>query len=114
MSKKELIDIKSNGFIEKVTPKMPGDHIYFFECPNCGSIHLRHAGYVKTLAPFIRPGDEKQVDAQNAYVMVCVKCRFCYAWINEQVYDITDKIDLEAWEKMEAELHKATGPGGEC
>ncbi len=95
-------------------PKKPGKEIFMFECTNCGGVHLRHAGYVKSLVPFIRPGDEKRVDAMDKHVMVCVKCRSCFVWINEQVYDVTDQIDLEAWEKAEAELHQATGPGGQC
>ena len=30
------------------------------------------------------------------------------------MYDITDRIDLEAWEELEREMEKCTGPGGEC
>lgn len=29
-------------------------------------------------------------------------------------YDVTDKIDMDAWDKAERELHRATGPGGQC
>lgn len=35
-------------------------------------------------------------------------------WINEQMYDVTDQIDLKAWEKTEKEAQAATGPGGQC
>ena len=46
--------------------------------------------------------------------MVCVKCRKSFIWYNEQMYEVTDIIDIEAWAKAERELNEATGPGGEC
>ena len=108
------------GFSEKVTPKEIPDDVFLFECPKvvdgkrCNNTHVRHAGYVQELIPFIRSGGEKRVANEKRQVMVCTKCRACYIWINEQMYDITDKIDLEAWEKLEREMDNATGPGGEC
>jgi len=47
-------------------------------------------------------------------VMVCVKCKHSYIWVSEQMYDVTEHVDLNAWEKTEKEAHKATGPGGQC
>lgn len=75
------------------------------------------AGYVKSLIPMIYPdatGGEKRVEQTDYQVHVCVACRTPYTWINSQVYDLTGQVDLEAWEKAEKELHKATGPGGQC
>jgi len=113
-NKTDLIHPDNEGFVECVTAKEPPDSVFFFECKACKSIHYRHAGYVKTMAPFMRSGGEKKVSVNDYQVMVCVKCKKCYAWINEQMYDITDKIDIKAWEKTEQEMQAMTGPGGDC
>ncbi len=112
----DLIDPKNEGFVERVTPKEPGKDIFFYECQKegCGGVHFRHAGYVEIMVPFMRPGNEKRIGMSSEQVKICVKCKSAFVWVNEQVYDVTDKIDLEAWEKTEIELQKATGPGGEC
>jgi hypothetical protein len=80
----------------------------------CGSIHFRHAGYTQMLLPYMKPGGVKEVILENRQVMVCVKCKSCFVWDGNQLHDVTHKIDLNAWEKTETEMHKATGPGGEC
>lgn len=80
----------------------------------CGGVHFRHAGYIHNMLPFMRANQEKKVELQSYQVMVCVKCRSSYAWVYDQLYDISQHIDLEAWEKLEKEAHKATGPGGQC
>jgi hypothetical protein len=101
------------GFAERVTPKPP-DEVFFFACPRCQGIHFRHAGYVHSMLPFLKPQGEKHVAVEAHQVMVCVKCRSASVRIGEQTYDVTDRVDLEAWEKFEKEAHKATGPGGNC
>jgi len=110
----DLVHPGNEGFVERVTPKKPDESIFLFKCKNCGKTHFRHAGYVMTMLPFMRSGGEKRVNLEEMRVMVCVSCKNCFVWINEQMYDITDQIDLQAWEKTEKEAHKATGPGGEC
>lgn len=114
VTKAELtVHPEAEGFREKVTPKKPNEDVFFFKC-KCGGIHLRHAGYAKVMVPFIKAGGKKEVAMQEERVMVCVACKKCYIWNGEQMYDVTDKIDLKAWEKTEREAHKATGPGGDC
>lgn len=105
---------QGEGFVERITPKKPEEDLFLFACPTCDGKHFRHAGYVQSLLPFIRPQNEKRMSCDNVLVLVCVACRKCYCWINEQMYDVTGQLDLQAWEKAEIELHKATGPGGEC
>lgn len=104
------------GFAERVTPQAmtEANGVFLFECKGCGGAHFRHAGYVQTMLPFLRPGGEKRINVDNLQVMVCVKCRKCYVWLNEQMYDVSDRIDLKAWETFEREAHRATGPGGQC
>lgn len=80
----------------------------------CNGVHFRHAGYIHTMLPFMRSNQEKKVELQQYQVMVCVKCRASYVWVYDQLYDVSEHIDLEAWEKLEKEAHKATGPGGQC
>lgn len=111
----ELVHPGAEGFRERVMPKQATDAggIHFYKC-TCGGQHFRHAGYMQTMAPFMRPGGEKRIDIMDRHVMVCVKCRKAFLWINEQMYDVTERIDLEAWEKFEREAHRATGPGGDC
>ena len=112
----ELIDPSAEGFKERVTPKLPEESsgVFFFKCPSCGGTHFRHAGYMESMVPFMRAGLKKRIGVDSLHVKVCVKCRKAFVWLNEQMYDVTDQIDLEAWEKAERELHKATGPGGDC
>jgi len=111
--KQDLVHPGADGYVERVTPIKPPDTVSFFKC-ECNSVHYRHAGYMKTMVPFLRSGGDKRVDVHDYQVMVCVACKNSYVWINEQMYDVTDKIDLSAWEKTEKEAHRATGPGGQC
>lgn len=109
----EIVHPDREGFVERVTPKS-ADGVLFYKCGGCRGCHFRHAGYMQVMLPFMRSGGEKRVNLDDNRVMVCVKCRKCYAWINEQMYDVTDKVDMGAWEATEKELHKTTGPGGQC
>ena len=85
------------------------------KCPKCDNIHFRHAGYVETVLPYVEAGGQSRVVNESHAVKVCTKCKHSYVSIGqEHMYDITSKIDLEAWEKAEKELHKATGHGGQC
>jgi len=109
----DLVHPANEGFKEKITPKPIDEKVFIFSCV-CGKSHFRHAGYIKTLLPYLKPGGAKSMVTENQSVMVCVACRKSYVWFDEQMYDVSDKIDLEAWEKAEKELHRATGPGGQC
>jgi hypothetical protein len=121
---KDLVHPDRDGFRERITPKEPTEEngVFMFKCSNtigvfkkkCNNVHFRHAGYTEILLPFIRAGNQKRVNAESHHVKVCTKCRACYVWINEQMYDITDQIDIKAWEKVEKEIHSTTGPGGDC
>jgi hypothetical protein len=112
----ETITINLNEFSSKVVPKKLEDDnkLFLFKCYECGGMHFRHAGYFEMIMPYVRADQSRNVSTDSYSVKVCVKCRTCYIWINDQVYDVTKQIDLEAWEKFEQEVHKATGPGGNC
>lgn len=88
--------------------------VLFFKCKRCGGLHFRHAGYVHSLVPFMLSGGDKRIDADPKQVMICVKCRAAFVWLNSQAYDMTDQIELEAWHWLEEDALRATGPGGEC
>ncbi len=110
-----MISMGADEFSKKVTPKKiseAGD-LFFFQC-QCDNVHFRHGGYVEVLVPFMRADKTKNVSKDSLQVMICTKCHTCYVWLNEQMYDVTELIDIEAWEKTERELQKATGPGGNC
>ena len=109
----EIVHPDNDGFKERVTAKSPND-LHIFKCAKCGKAHFRHAGYIQTMLPFMRAGNEKRISLEREQVMVCISCKKCYIWVNEQMYDVTDMIDLQAWDKSEKEMHKATGPGGQC
>lgn len=64
--------------------------------------------------PFMKADKSKNVTADSYGVKVCAKCKKCYVWANERMYDVTKLIDVEAWEKTEKEMQKMTGPGGDC
>jgi hypothetical protein len=110
----EIVHPGASGFLEKVTPKKLNDKLHFFKCTNCGNAHFRHAGYMESMVPLMRQGGEKTVIVDSYQVKLCVKCKRSYIWVNEQMYDITEHIDLSAWEKTEQNAYKATGPGGQC
>lgn len=117
MDEKQALTLAKDAFRESVKPKkITGDNkdLFLFRCDECDNHHFRHAGYLEGLMPFIRPDKVKRVDKSSYCVMVCTKCRACYIWLNEQMYDVTALIDLEAWAKAERELQQATGPGGQC
>src|SRR5688572_23199284 len=109
----DLVHPGAEGFVERVTPKKPGEGLFFFKC-SCGHGHFRHAGYMEIMLPFMRSGGEKRVGLDQSHVIVCVKCKKCFVWVNEQMYDVTDQVDMQAWEKLEKDAQKATGPGGDC
>lgn len=96
------------------------DDMIVFKCPGtyrrkpCGHTHFRHAGYMQFLIPWMKSDKKRKISKESTQVMVCVKCRSAYVYLNDTFYDVTDKIDLQAWEKTEKEMQKATGPGGEC
>ena len=110
----KMISGAAREFAEMVKPRKPkkGD-LSLWKC-ECGNCHFRHAGYVETLTPYVQVDTKKKVMKDSYQVHVCTKCRRCFIWYDSQMYDVSDEIDLGAWEKAEAELHKATGPGGEC
>lgn len=89
------------------------------ECPaiflvcDCGKTHFRHTGYIETITPYVAQDGGKTINESHP-VKTCVSCRKSYVNIGPKTYDVTDKIDLNAWEKFEKEAHKSTGPGGQC
>ena len=111
---KALVHPGNEGFRERVTPKKPDENLFLYECKNCGGIHFRHAGYVPVMVPFIEGGGEKRMVLDESRVMVCVACKHSWIWVGKQMYEVTDRIDLQAWERTEKEAHAATGPGGNC
>lgn len=110
----KMVDQKE--FAKKIKPKqvLDGSELFLFQCPDCGGFHFRHAGYVEVLMPFVRADKTAEVSKDSFEVNVCVKCRRSFIWYNEQMYEITNIIDIKAWAKAEKELNEATGPGGEC
>lgn len=114
--KNPLVAMTQSDFDKKVKPKQVKDpkDLFMFQCPKCKGVHFRHAGYVELMMPFIRADKTKNVASSSEDVKVCVKCFRCYVWFNEQMYEVTNLIDIEAWVKAEAKLNKMTGPGGQC
>jgi predicted nucleic-acid-binding Zn-ribbon protein len=110
-----MISGSGQEFDEKVTPKtLNAEDLFLFRCPKCKGMHFRHAGYMESMTPYMNPKKEQKVAVDSYAVKVCVKCHRAYIWADTQMYDVTDQIDMEAWEKFEKEAQKATGPGGEC
>jgi hypothetical protein len=104
----------SGELIPEVKPKKSAiDNLLLFRC-ECGNIHFRHAGYVELLVPAIEADREKKVYNEHTPVKVCTKCKKSYVWCRGNMYDITEEVDIEAWMKTEKEMHKCTGPGGDC
>ncbi len=110
-----MISMDKNEFAEKVAPikVANADELFLFKC-ECGHVHFRHAGYVEVLMPYMRGDKSKNVANDSVQVMICTKCKNAYAWLNDQMYNVTELIDMEAWEKTEKEAYATTGPGGQC
>lgn len=116
MSKTSLVKSKTSELEACVKPKIvtKAEDLFMFKCA-CGGVHFRHAGYIETVMPFMRGDDKKsRIAPEPLAVKVCVRCRNCYVWFGEHFHDVTKVIDLNAWEKTEKEMQKATGPGGQC
>lgn len=114
--KNKLEKLDSSDFEKCIKPQVieEKDELFMFQCSGCQNIHFRHAGYIEMLMPFIRSDGEKKISKDGYQVHVCTKCRKCFIWLNERMRDVTNLIDLKAWEKAEKDLNRATGPGGEC
>ena len=112
--------VSQSEFDEKITPKKldhdpdPAKRVNLFKCPSCKGVHMRHAGYMEAVLPYVLAGDGAKVSRDSLHVMICVKCKNAYVWHNGQMYDVTDQVDLTAWETTEEECHAAVGPGGDC
>ena len=110
----------SNGMVEK--KENFDEEFLVFKCTakskirkkECGNKHFRHAGYMEFLVPFVKSTKEGKVQTDSLQVKVCTKCRACYVYLDSKFVDVTDEIDLQAWEETEREMQKATGPGGDC
>lgn len=107
--------VRQKPFDSAVTPKVltTTDELFMFKYA-CGNTHMRHAGYIELVIPFMRPDKQAKVEQFSRQVNVCTRCKKCYIWNDNQMYDVTALIDLEAWTATEEKLHKATGPGGQC
>lgn len=104
-----MIHPDKEGFKERVTAKSVED-LHIFKC-SCGKAHFRHAGYIQLMMPFMRAGNDKRISLSAEQVMICISCKKSYIWINEQMYDATELIDLGAWKVFEINASKLAGPG---
>jgi len=104
------LKVNNEKFLVKLTAT---EDILMFNC-ECGNVHFRHAGYVEVLVPWVNSSKVGKVGKDSLQVMVCTRCRKAYVYLNDKMYDVTDHIDLKAWEKTEKEMQSATGPGGDC
>ncbi len=103
-----MLDVAKNGVNENIE-----DCPSIFLVCDCGKTHFRHTGYMETIVPYVAADGGKL--AQDSHpVKTCCSCRKSYVNIGPKVYNVTEQIDIKAWEKFEKEAHKATGPGGEC
>lgn len=106
---------KQEAFVE--TLKDTSD-LMLFKCTSCGGVHFRHAGYVESMTPYISlmPKGAREVKSSTVSlpVKVCVACKHSFVDVQGKMQDVTEFIDLNAWERTEKEAQKATGPGGQC
>ncbi len=99
---------------EKFTKKLADADIFVIKCPKCGAVHFRHAGYIEASIPFVSPKSGESLAVDSLPVKICVKCKSAHVIHGDKIIDVTEHIDLDAWEKAEKEAHLATGPGGQC
>jgi len=94
------------------------DDLFVFKCQGkkgkCGNIHFRHAGYIELMMPYIQPDKTRKVTKDSHQVHICTKCKAAYVYLKDNFYDVSDQIDVKAWERTEKVANAMTGPGGEC
>lgn len=104
---------KQSELIKKLEDN-EGTSLFLLHCPNCDSIHFRHAGYVEVVVPYTEKENEVKTITASQPVKMCVECKHSFFQNDGRLYDVTNKIDLNAWETTEKMMHKVTGPGGQC
>ena len=101
-----------------VTPLEDTDAILLLKCPKCQKVHFRHAGYMHPLSNLSYKNADRtqssQLNTDQTPVQICVSCKTAIIVFNGKIHDVTEHVDLKAWERTEVEAHKATGPGGQC
>lgn len=107
----DLERFNQSEFVSKVENT---NDLFLLKCPKDGNVHFRHAGYVYPMTPYVDPKRGAQVSSVQTPVMVCTTCKSVLFYFDSKFHDITSHTDLEAWDKTEKEMHKATGPGGDC
>lgn len=111
----EMPAVTSDPFTQAVKPVVLTDakDMFMFRC-TCGNVHMRHAGYINLMFPFVGPNKVAKIEKHSHQVNVCTQCKKSYIWHDNKMYDVTALIDLQAWDKTEREMQHATGPGGNC
>lgn len=99
---------------ETFTQKLADTDVFVIKCPSCGGIHFRHAGYIELVVPFVDAANGAKVSDDSAPVKLCVKCKHSHIMHRGKIIDVTESIDLSAWETTEEEIHAIVGPGGNC
>ena len=119
VAKVSVKEVDASKMVKKV--KNADKELLLFRCTTkskvlkkiCGNLHFRHAGYVEVIVQIMEPNKQGSIRTHSLEVKVCTKCRTSYVTYDGIFYQLSE-IDLDAWEKLEKELHKATGPGGQC
>lgn len=80
------------------------EDLRLFECPHCHGILFDRATNIVRFEPFKDfPEDSRGVERRFYSVQVCRGCQAHYAWIDEQMYEITKIVDVTAWKEAERE-----------
>ncbi len=115
MAKQVVKDNLPKGLQQKdFSRKLEDADIFIIKCPKCGRVHFRHAGYLEVMTPYVDANLGKMLSVDSKPVKICVSCKTAHVIVDGKVIDMTEQIDLGAWERTEVEAHKSTGPGGQC
>jgi len=92
------------------------NELNLMRCPECKSIHFRHAGNVLTFRQYDYHSKKHQgeVDTAEHFVYVCIGCGKPWIKVGDEMFDATEEIDVVKFDKMNAALEKDTKTSAHC
>lgn len=102
--------------MEKVFSKKELGELNLIKCPSCEGVHFRHAGDIMVARPYKRH-DGKEApneDVLECRVRVCVGCGKPYAVVYDTIFDASEYVNVEKWDKVNKFIEGLTGTDAHC
>ena len=85
-------------------------------CPSCGGVHMRQAGNVLTYRKYDYQSKRHmgEVDTTSHLVFICIGCGKPWVSVNDDLFDASEEIDVEKFDKVNKALEQDTGTNPHC